>query len=66
MKVTKLSQHKRRDYAMNIVVHNHQSRELLPSKISHFRDEFHIGRSLKTCNVYKVRGFSLRDVFQVA
>lgn len=28
---------------MNIVAHNHQSRELLSSKISHFLEEFHVG-----------------------
>ena len=66
MKVTKLSQHKRRAYAMNIVAQNHQSRELLSSKISHFLEEFHVGRILKACNAYKVRGFSVKDVFQVA
>ena len=51
---------------MNIVAHNHQSRELLSSKISHFLEEFHVGRILKACNAYKVRGFSVKDVFQVA
>ena len=66
MKVTKLSQHKRRAYAMNIVAHNHQSRELLSSKISRFLEEFHVGRILQACNAYKVRGFSVKDVFQVA
>ena len=66
MKVTKLSQHKRRAYAMNIVAHNHQSRELLSSKISHFLEEFHVGQILKSCNAYKVRGSSVKSVFQVA
>ena len=66
MKVPKLSQHKRRAYAMNIVAHNHQSRELLSSKISRFLEEFHVGRILQACNAYKVRGFSVKDVFQVA
>ena len=51
---------------MNIVAYNHQSRELLSSKISHFLEEFHVGRILKACNAYKVRGFSVKDVFQVA
>ena len=51
---------------MNIVAHNHQSRELLSSKISHFLDEFHVWRILKACNAYKVRGFSVKYVFQVA
>ena len=51
---------------MNIVAHNHQSRELLSSKISHFLEEFHVGQILKSCNVYKVRGFSVKSVFQVA
>ncbi len=51
---------------MNIVTQNHQSRELLSSKISHFLEEFHVGRILKACNAYKVRGFSVKDVFQVA
>ena len=51
---------------MNIVAHNHQSRELLSSKISRFLEEFHVGRILKACNAYKVRGFSVKDIFQVA
>ena len=51
---------------MNIVAHNHQSRELLSSKISHFLEEFHVGQILKSCNAYKVRGFSVKSVFQVA
>ena len=48
---------------MNIVAHNHQSRELLSSKISRFLEEFHVGRILQACNAYKVRGFSVKDVF---
>ena len=32
---------------MNMVAHNHQSRELLSSKISRFLEEFHVGRILK-------------------
>lgn len=51
---------------MNIVAHNHQSRELFSSKISRFLEEFHVGRILQACNAYKVRGFSVKDVFQVA
>ncbi len=51
---------------MNIVAHNHQSRELLSSKISHFLEEFHVGQILKSCNAYKVRGFSVKSVFQAA
>ena len=51
---------------MNIVAHNHQSSELLSSKFSYFLDEFHVERILKTCNAYKVRGFSVKDVFQVS
>ena len=51
---------------MNIVAHNHQSRELLSSKISRFLEEFHVGRILQACNAYKVRSFSVKDVFQVA
>ena len=51
---------------MNIVAQNHQSRELLSSKIPHFLEEFHVGRILKACNAYKVRSFSVKDVFQVA
>ena len=51
---------------MNIVAQNHQSRELLSSKISHFLKEFHVSRILKSCNAYKIRGFSVKDVFQVA
>lgn len=48
---------------MNIIAHNHQSRELLSSKISRFLEEFHVGRILKACNAYKVRGFSVKDIF---
>ena len=44
---------------MNIVAHNHQSSEFFSSKISHFLDEFHVGKLLKSCNAYKVRGFSV-------
>ena len=51
---------------MTIVAQNHHSRELLSSKISHFLEEFHVGKILKACNAYKVRGFSVKDVFQVA
>ena len=51
---------------MNIVAQNHQSSELLSSKISHFLEEFQVGKILKSCNAYKVRGFSVKDVFQVA
>ncbi len=51
---------------MSIVAHNHQSSELLSSKISHFFEEFHVGQILKSCNAYKVRGFSVKSVFQVA
>ena len=47
---------------MNIVAHNHQSRELLSSKISRFLEEFHVGRILKACNAYQVRGFSVKDI----
>lgn len=28
-------------------------------------EELHVGRILKACNAYKVRGFSFKDVFQV-
>ncbi len=35
---------------MNIVAYNHESRELLFSKIFHFLEEFHVGRILKDCN----------------
>ena len=51
---------------MTIVAQNHHSSELLSSKISHFLEEFHVGKILKACNAYKVRGFSVKDVFQVA
>ena len=51
---------------MNIVAHNHQSSEFFSSKISHFLDEFHVGKLLKSCNAYKVRGFSVKTVFQAA
>jgi len=66
MKSSKKSQQNRRAYAMNIVAHNHQSRELLSSKISHFLEEFQVGKILKSYNAYKVRSFSVKDVFQVA
>lgn len=51
---------------MNIVPHLHHSREILSTKTSHFLEEFHVGKILKSCNAYKVRGFSVKDVFQVA
>lgn len=51
---------------MNIVPHLHHSSEILSTKTSHFLEEFHIGKILKSCNAYKVRGFSVKDVFQVA
>ncbi len=51
---------------MNIVAHNHQSRELISSKISRFLEEFHVSRILKACNAYKIRGFSVKEIFQVA
>ena len=51
---------------MNIVAQNHQSSELLSSKILHFLEEFQVGKILKSCNAYKVRAFSVKDVFQVA
>ncbi|SFT53981.1 hypothetical protein SAMN02910356_00991 [Selenomonas sp. GACV-9] len=51
---------------MNIVAHNHQSLELLSSKNSHFLEEFHIEQIIKACNAYKVRGFFVKDIFQVA
>ena len=47
---------------MNIVAQNHQSSELLSSKILHFLEEFQVGKILKSCNAYKVRGFSVKDV----
>ena len=51
---------------MNIVAHHHRSSELLSSKISHFLEEFHVSKILRSCNAYKVRGFSAKTVFQVA
>ncbi len=51
---------------MNIVAHNHHSSELLSSNVSHFIEEFHVGKLLKACNAYKIRGFSVKDMFQVA
>lgn len=51
---------------MNIVPHLHHSREILSTKTSHFLEKFHIGKILKSCNAYKVRGFSVKEVFQVA
>ena len=40
---------------MNIVAHHHRSSELLSSKISHFLEEFHVSKILRSCNAYKVR-----------
>lgn len=51
---------------MNIVPYLHHSSEILSTKTSHFLEEFHVGKILKSCNAYKVRGFSVKDVFQVA
>ena len=51
---------------MKIIAHNHQYRELLFSKISYFLEEFHVGQLLKSCDAYKVRGFSVKSVFQLA
>jgi len=48
---------------MNIVAHHHRSSELLSSKISHFLEEFHVSKILRSCNAYKVRGFSAKTVF---
>ena len=51
---------------MNIVSQNHTLSEHLSSKVSCFLEEFHVGKILKACNAYKVRGFSVSNVFQVA
>ena len=51
---------------MTIVAQNHPSRELFSSKISRFLEEFQVSRILKACNAYKTRGFSVKDLFQVA
>ena len=51
---------------MNIVSQNHIFGEQLSSKISCFLEEFHVGKILKACNAYKVRGFSVSNVFKVA
>ena len=51
---------------MNIVSQNHTLGEHLSSKVSCFLEEFHVGKILKACNAYKVRGFSVSNVFQVA
>ena len=51
---------------MNIIAHNDHNSELLSTKISTFIKEFSVGAILKDCNAYKVRGFSIKDVFQVA
>ena len=50
---------------MNIVSQNHTLGEHLSSKVSCFLEEFHVGKILKACNAYKVRGFSVSNVFQV-
>ena len=51
---------------MNSVSQNHIFGEHLSSKISCFLEEFHVGKILKACNAYKVRGFSVSNVFKVA
>jgi len=51
---------------MSIVSQNHTLGEHLSSKVSCFLEEFHVGKILKACNAYKVRGFSVSNVFQVA
>ena len=51
---------------MNMVAHNHQSREHLFTKISYFLDELHVRQILKACNAYKVLGFSVKYVLQAA
>jgi len=51
---------------MNIIAHTDHNSELLSTKISTFIKEFSVGAILKDCNAYKVRGFSIKDVFPVA
>lgn len=51
---------------MDIVSQNHIFGEHLSSKISCFLEKFHVGKILKACNAYKVRGFSVSNVFKVA
>ena len=41
---------------MNIVAQNHTFGEHLSSKVSCFLEEFHVGKILKACNAYKIRG----------
>lgn len=51
---------------MAIVAQYYRFRELTSLKISRFLEEFHVGKTLKTCNAYKVPSFSVKEVFQVA
>lgn len=51
---------------MNIVPHHHHSCEAASSKIQQFFAEFHVGRILRSCNAYKLRGFAVMAIFLVA
>ena len=51
---------------MNIVPHHHHSGEAASSKIQQFFAEFHVGRILRSCNAYKLRGFAVMAIFLVA
>ena len=66
MKVTTNPLQKRRAYGMNIITQDNHSSELLSSKINIFFNEFHVSQILKSCNAYKLRGFSVVHIFLTA
>lgn len=51
---------------MNIITQDNHSSELLSSKINIFFNEFHVSQILKSCNAYKLRGFSVVHIFLAA
>jgi len=50
---------------VNILAYNQRCCDRFLSKRSCFFEEFNMGRILKACSVYKVRGFSFKVIFQV-
>ena len=51
---------------MNIVPHRHHSCESFSSRFLQFCTEFHVSQILRSCNAYKMRGFSVMAIFLVA
>lgn len=51
---------------MNIAPPHHHSCEAASSKIQQFFAEFHVGQILRSCNAYKLRGFTVMAIFLVA